>query len=75
MAVVKQQIEEKIWDAAIAIAHRYVIAYRETLLTDSQIVAAMSADARSGGFSFEDSSEIAGIGFTYLERNYHALNP
>jgi hypothetical protein len=75
MAAAIQQVEEKTWDAAMVMAHRYVIAYRETLLTDSEIVAAMTADALSGGFSLEDSSEIAGIGFAYLERNYHALNP
>ena len=69
------QIEEKIWDAAMVMAHRYVIAYRETLLTDSQIIVAMTADALSGGFSLGDSSEIAEIGFTSLERNHHALNP
>jgi hypothetical protein len=72
---VRQLIEEKISNAAMVMAHRYVSAYRETLLTDSQIVAAMTADALSGGFSLEDSSEIAEIGFTYLERNHHALNP
>jgi hypothetical protein len=75
MITVTQQIEEKIWDAAMVMAHRYVSAYRETLLTDSQIVAAMMSDALTGGFSTEDSSEIAEIGFTYLERNHHALNP
>jgi hypothetical protein len=75
MAAVIQQVEEKNWDAAMVMAHRYVIAYRETLLTDSEIVAAMTDDALSGGFSLEDSSEIAEIGFTYLQRNYHALNP
>jgi hypothetical protein len=75
MATVTQQTKEKIWDAAMGMAHRYLSAYRETLLTDSQIVAAMTADALSGGFSLEDSSEIAEIGFTSLERNYHVLNP
>jgi hypothetical protein len=35
----------------------------------------MTADALSGGFSLEDSSETVEIGFTYLERNHHALNP
>jgi hypothetical protein len=75
MATVTQQAKEKIWDAAMSMAHRYLSAYRETLLTDSQIVAAMTADALSGGFSLEDSSEIAEIGFTSLERNYHVLNP
>jgi hypothetical protein len=75
MAAGTQQTEEKIWDAAMIMAQRYVIAYKETLLTDSQIVVAMTADAFSGGFSLDDSSEIAGIGFTHLERNYHALNP
>jgi hypothetical protein len=75
MVNVTQQTEEKIWDAAMVMAHRYVSAYRETLLTDSQIVTAMTADTLSGGFSLEESSEIAGIGFTYLERNHHALNP
>jgi hypothetical protein len=75
MAAIAPQIEEKIWDAAMVMAQRYVIAYRETLLTDSQIVAGMTADAFSGGFSLDQSSEIAGIGFMYLERNYHALNP
>jgi hypothetical protein len=75
MAGFTQQIEEKIWDAAMVMAHRYVSAYRETLLTDSQIVAAMTADALSGGFSPEDSCEIAGLGFTSLEQNHHALNP
>jgi hypothetical protein len=72
---IRQLIEEKISNAAMVMAHRYVSAYRETLLTDSQIVAAMTADALSGGFSLEGSSEIAEIGFTYLERNHHALNP
>jgi hypothetical protein len=75
MAAVTQQIEEKIWDAAMDMAHRYVSAYRETLMTDSQIVAAITSDALSGGFSLEDSSEIAQIGFAFLERNHHALNP
>lgn len=75
MMTVTQQIEGTMWDAAMDMAQRYVSAYRETLLTDSQIVAAMRSDALSGGFSPEDSSEIAEIGFTYLERNHHALNP
>lgn len=75
MAAVTQQIEERICDAAMIMAHRYVSAYRDTLLTDSQIVAAMTADALSAGFSLEDSSEIAEIGFTSLKRNHHALNP
>jgi len=71
----RQTIEATIWDAAVNMAQRYVSAYRETLLTDSQIVAAMTADARSSVFSAEDSSEIAACGFRYLERNHHALNP
>jgi hypothetical protein len=75
MAAVTQQMEEKIWDAAMDMAQRYVRVYRDTLLSDSQITAAMTADALSTGFSLEDSSEIAEIGFTYLERNHHALNP
>jgi hypothetical protein len=75
MITVTEQMEDKIWDAAMVMAHRYVSAYRETLLTDPEIVAAMTADTLSVGFSLEDSSEIAGIGFTYLERNHHALNP
>ena len=75
MTMVAGQIEGKIWNAAMDMAHRYVSAYRETLLTDSQIVAAMMSDTLSEGFSPEDSSEIAEIGFTYLERNHHALNP
>jgi hypothetical protein len=75
MAAVSQQIEEMIWNAAMVMARRYLSAYRETLLTDSQIVTAMTADALSGGFSPEDSCEIAEVGFTYLERNHHALNP
>ncbi|MGC1619331.1 MAG: hypothetical protein WA765_12655 [Candidatus Acidiferrum sp.] len=75
MDAITQQVEAQIWDAAMVMAHRYVSAYRETLLTDSQIIAAMTADALSGGFSSEESSEIAEIGFTHLERNHHALNP
>jgi hypothetical protein len=59
----------------VNMAHRYVSAYRETLLTHSQIVAAMTADARSSVFSVEDSAEIAGCGFRYLERNRRPLNP
>lgn len=75
MVAVTQQMEEKIWDVAMVMAHRYVSAYRETLMTDSQIVAAMRADALSGGFSPEEASGIAEIGFTYIKRNHHALNP
>jgi len=75
VAATQQTIEARIWDAAVNMAHRYVSAYRETLLTDSQIVAAMTADARSSVFSAEDSAEIAVCGFRYLERNHHALNP
>jgi hypothetical protein len=74
-ASTQQTIEATIWDAAVNMAHRYVSAYRGTLLTDSQIVAAMTADARSSVFSVEDSAEIAVCGFRYLERNHHALNP
>ena len=75
MAIAAQQIEAKIWNTAMGMAHRYVSAYRDTLLTDSQIVAAMTSDALSGGFSEEDSYEIAKIAFTYLQHNHHALNP
>ena len=75
MAAVPQQIEEKIWNTAMGMSHRYISAYRDTLLTDSQIVAAMTSDALSGGFSEEDSYEIAELAFTYLEHNHHALNP
>jgi transposase-like protein len=32
-------------------------------------------DARSIGFSIEDSADIAGFGFKHLERNHDALNP
>lgn len=71
----QQTIDATIWDAGVDIARRYVSAYRGTLLTDSQIVAAMTADARSSVFSAEDSAEIAVCGFRYLERNHHALNP
>jgi hypothetical protein len=70
----QQQTQATIWEAGMDMARRYVSAYRETLLTDSQIVAAMTADARSSGFSVEDSSEIAECGFEYLERNHQALN-
>lgn len=73
--VTQQEMETTLWDAAMNMAHRYVSAYRETLLTDFQIVAAMTADARSGGFSAEDSAEIAECGFKLLERNHHPLNP
>jgi hypothetical protein len=75
MVAATQQIEEKLSNTAMGMAHRYVSAYRDTLLTDSQIVAAMTSDALSGGFSEEDSSEIAEIAFTYLEHHHHALNP
>ena len=75
VAGTQQTIEATIWDAALNMAHRYVSAYRETLLTDSQIVAAMTADARSSVFSAEDSAEIAVCGFRYLERNHRALPP
>jgi hypothetical protein len=75
VAGTQQTIEAAIWDAAVDMAHRYVSAYREILLTDSQIVAAMTADARSSVFSAEDSAKIAMCGFMYLERNHHALNP
>jgi hypothetical protein len=75
MVATTQQIEEKLSNTAMGMAHRYVSAYRDTLLTDSQVVAAMTSDALSGGFSEEDSSEIAEIAFTYLEHNHHALNP
>jgi hypothetical protein len=75
MVAATQQMEEKLSNTAMGMAHRYVSAYRDTLLTDSQIVAAMKSDALSGGFSEEDSSEIAEIAFTYLEHNHHALNP
>jgi hypothetical protein len=51
VAGTQQTIEATIWNAAVDMAHRYVSAYRETLLTDSQIVAAMTADARSSVFS------------------------
>jgi hypothetical protein len=71
----QQTIKATIRDAAMNMAHRYVSAFRETLLTDSQIVAAMTADARSSVFSAEDSAEIAMRGFRYLERNHHLLNP
>jgi hypothetical protein len=71
----QQTIEATIRDAAVDMAHRYASAYRETLLTDSEIVAAMTADARSSVFSAEDSAEIAVCGFRYLERNHHPLNP
>jgi hypothetical protein len=75
MVEATQQIEEKLSNTAMGMAHRYASAYRDTLLTDSQIVAAMTSDALSGGFSEEDSSVIAEIAFTYLEHNHHALNP
>jgi hypothetical protein len=75
MVAAIQQIEEKLSNTAMGMAHRYVSAYRDTLLTDSQIVAAMTSDALSGGFTQEDSYEIAEIAFTYLEHNHHALNP
>jgi hypothetical protein len=70
----QQTSEATIWDAAVNMAHRYVSAYRDTLLTDSQIVAATTTDARSSVFSAEDSAEIA-VCFRYLQRNHHPLNP
>jgi hypothetical protein len=75
VANTQQQTEATICEAGMDMARRYVGAYRETLLTDPQIVAAMTADARSSGFSVEHSSEIAECGFQYLEQNHHALNP
>jgi hypothetical protein len=45
VSAVTQQIEEKIWNAGMVMAQRFVSAYRDTLLTDSQIVAAMTTDA------------------------------
>jgi hypothetical protein len=45
MVAATQQMEEKISNTAMGMAHRYVSAYRDTLLTDSQIVAAMTSDA------------------------------
>jgi hypothetical protein len=74
-AVTQHEVAATVRDAAMNMAHRYVSAYRETLLTNSQIVAAMTADARSSGFSVEDSAEIAECGFKHLERNHHPLNP
>jgi hypothetical protein len=73
--VTHQEIATTLWDAAMNMAHRYVSAYRDTLLTDFQIVAAMTADARCGDFSAEDSAEIAECAFSHLERNHHPLDP
>ena len=72
-AVTQQEIEATVRDAATNMAHRYVSAYRETLLTNSQIVAAMTADARSSGFSVEYSAEMAECVFKHLEQNHHPL--
>jgi hypothetical protein len=71
----QQTIDATIWNAAVDMALRYVSAYRETLFTDSQIIAAVTADARSSVFSAADSAEIAACGFRYLERNHRPLNP
>ena len=74
-AVTHPEIETTLWNAAMNMAHRYASAYRETLLTDFQIVAAMTADALSGGFSAKDSAEIAECAFRHLEQNHHPLDP
>jgi hypothetical protein len=58
---VTQQTEEKIWDAAMVMAHRYVSAYRETLLTDSQIVTAMTADTLRAVFLWKNLPKSPGL--------------
>jgi len=75
MAIATQKMVGTILDVAIELANRYASAYRETLLTDAEIVAALTAEAGLMGFSAGDSREIAECGFHFLEQNHHALNP
>lgn len=65
-------IETTVWNAAIDAAQKYLRPYRLRSLTNSQIVAAMTTDARVS-FSEEQSAEVAEAGFKYLERNHYTM--
>jgi len=67
------RIRTTVWNAGIDAAHKYLKAYRETSLTNPQIVAGMTADALAVGYSPEESSEVAECGFKFLERNHYTM--
>ena len=67
------RIKTTVWKAGIDAAHKYLKAYREPSLTNSQIVAAITADALALRYSPEESAEVAESGFKFLERNHYTM--
>jgi hypothetical protein len=63
----RRDIKPTVWNAGIDAARKFLKTYRGASSTNSQIVAAMTADARAIGFSEMESAEVAECGLCCLK--------